>query len=174
MSIGGRMTPQAFLAEIGPAAREAQRRTAIPASVSLAQAILESGWGRSQLAQQGKNLFGIKADKSWHGETLNMPTKEFIHNRWTVVDARWRKYATWQDSIEDHAAFFYANPRYQAALRCVRDYAAFARAVQICGYATAPHYAAKLLTIIDGRELTRFDAPESAWALRPEYAWRVA
>lgn len=168
------MTPENFLAEIGPAASACQKRMAIPASVTLAQAILESGWGRSQLAQQGKNLFGIKADKSWYGETLSMPTKEFINHRWTVVDARWRKYATWQDSIEDHAHFFFSNPRYQVALLRVREPLAFARAIQLCGYATDPGYADKLWRIIQGRDLTRYDVPEHHWALLPEYAERIA
>lgn len=168
------MTPEAFLEAVGPAARTSQCRTAIPASITLAQAALESGWGRSQLAREGCNLFGVKADKSWRGATLILPTKEFVGDRWQIVEAIWRKYPDWEDAIDDHARFFYLNPRYHVALRQVRDAHAFARALQICGYATDPHYAEKLWSVVQSRRLTQYDAPESEWALLPEYARRIA
>lgn len=159
------MKPADFIAAVGPQAQDAQRRTGIPASVCLAQAALESAWGESRLAREGHNLFGIKAGRGWNGPVVLMPTREYLGGAWVTVMARWRAYPNWQASIEDHARFFYANPRYVPALRVVDDALAFAAQLQACGYATDPAYANKLAGIIAARQLAGLDVPRRQWAL---------
>ena len=90
------MAAKEFIDLVGPAAQACAKVTNVPASFTVAQAALESGWGRSRLAREGKNLFGVKADVSWHGEVLTLNTREFLHGTWVMVPARWRKYADWQ------------------------------------------------------------------------------
>jgi len=62
----------------------------------VAQAALESGWGESGLAKRAKNLFGIKADRSWTGQRVTLKTREFLKNQWVVIPADWRAYPDWQ------------------------------------------------------------------------------
>ncbi len=162
------MTPVEFVAAIGAGAANANRMTGIPASVALAQAADESGWGNSALALRGRNLFGIKADESWTGPTMQLPTHEFIRGAYVPVMASWRVYATWAESIIDHARFFYDNPRYHAALQLLDDPLQFAQAIQDAGYSTDPQYAAKLGEIIREHNLTSFDVPRNQWSL---FAW---
>jgi flagellum-specific peptidoglycan hydrolase FlgJ len=86
------MKPQEFIDQIAPAAIACHKATGIPASFTLAQAALESGWGASRLAQQGRNLFGVKADRAWKGPTINMDTGEVINGKRVTVPAIWRAY----------------------------------------------------------------------------------
>ena len=150
------MDAQAFIALIGPAAQASARTTGVPASFTVAQAVLESGWGESLLARQGRNLFGVKADPSWHGEVLTFTTREFLRGAWVMVPAGWRKYPDWQACIDDHAAFLRENRRYASCFACTTG-AAFAQGVAQAGYATDPEYAAKLVSIIDQHQLARLD-----------------
>ncbi len=159
------MTPAQFLDQVGPAAQAVCKQTGIPSSITLAQGILESGWGRSQLATVGKNLFGIKADTSWTGKVMTLPTREFFRGKFITVEAKWRVYDTWEDSIRDHAKFFFDNPRYAPALINSTDPEKFAQEIQECGYATDPQYAEKLMGIVHSRNLTQFDVPRNQWTL---------
>lgn len=152
------MTPAEFIYALAPAARASAAKTGIPASFVIAEGALESAWGASMLAAQAMNLFGVKADTSWRGAVLTMPTREFLRGQWVVVQARWRKYTDWQGCIDDHAQFLLTNPRYKAALAC-KDGRAFARAVAVAGYATDPKYADKIIAVIDGRGLAAYDKP---------------
>lgn len=150
------MTPPEFIAAIAPAARASMAKTKVPASFTVGQAALESEWGKSQLAIQARNLFGVKADPSWHGDILTMNTREFLKGQWVMVSARWRKYGDWQGCMDDHAAFLLNNPRY----KCVFSHAdgpGFAKAVQACGYATDPAYADKLIQIMRTHNLLALD-----------------
>ena len=151
------MKPDDFIAAIAPAAKASAATTKIPASFTVAEAALESGWGSSQLAAQGFNLFGVKADHAWAGETLTMRTREFLDGQWVLVPALWRKYADWLGAIQDHAAFLLHNPRYKLAFDHA-DGEGFARAVAAAGYATDPDYAAKVCSVIRSHDLTALDA----------------
>jgi len=153
------MTPADFIAALAPAARAAMAKTQIPASFTIAQGALESGWGKSQLATGGFNLFGVKADPAWKGDVLTMQTREFLNGRWAMVSARWRKYPDWLACIEDHAAFLLKNPRYKPAFAHFGDAKAFTRAIAAAGYATDPSYADKIISVIDAHDLLRFDKP---------------
>ena len=112
------MNPSEFIMRLTTAAVASAKATGVPASITIAQAALESAWGESGLARNGNNLFGIKADSLWRGQTLTLNTKEFIKGQWVVVPALWRKYPSWQASIDDHAAFLKRNPRYKACFAC--------------------------------------------------------
>ena len=150
------MKPQDFIALIGPAARACYKSTGVPASITVSQAALESGWGESGLTKKANNLFGIKADSLWRGETVTLDTKEFIRGQWVVVPAKWRKYPTWQASVDDHAAFLIRNPRYKDCFLCVSTQT-FARALLKAGYATDPDYADKLNRLIASYNLSSLD-----------------
>lgn len=150
------MKPQDFIALIGGAAKASAKLSSVPASFTVAQAALESAWGESMLARQGKNLFGVKADSSWQGDVLTINTREFLHGTWVMVPALWRKYTDWQTCMDDHAAFLHQNRRYAACFQCTSG-DAFARAVAKAGYATDPDYAAKLASIITQHQLAALD-----------------
>jgi len=159
------MTPQEFLADLAPLAIASAKATGIPAGFVLAQGALESGWGNSDLTRLACNLFGVKADASWHGDTLAMETEEVVNGKPVVVSALWRKYASWADCVNDHAQFFLCNPRYTAALRLCSGAAAgvstaFARAVAQAGYASDPDYANKVIAVIESDNLAQYDAPQ--------------
>jgi flagellar rod assembly protein/muramidase FlgJ len=148
-----------FIMRMTNPAVESQRKSGVPASITIAQAALESAWGESGLAKAGNNLFGIKADSHWRGETLTMNTREFIKGQWVVVPAKWRKYGSWQASIDDHAAFLRGNPRYRPCFLC-QTTEAFARALLKAGYATDPSYADKVISVIQRHQLLTLDGVE--------------
>ncbi len=152
------MNPDDFIAAVAPAAQASMAHTRIPASFAIAEGALESGWGKSQLAIDGHNLFGVKADPAWHGDILAMRTREFIKSEWIIVPANWRKYPDWLSCIADHASFLLTNPRYQPAFAQCGDAEAFTRAVAAAGYATDPDYASKIIAVIRAHALARFDS----------------
>lgn len=149
------MTPDEFVDQLAPAARAFRRSSGIPASFTLAQAALESGWGK---AAPGFNLFGIKADKSWSGPTVTFATHENMGCQRVGITDKFRAYPSWLDCLNDRAQFFLKNPRYA---KCFRETTGegWARAVAAAGYATDPDYAEKLISTIRAHHLTRFDQP---------------
>ena len=151
------MTPEEFIAAIGPAAQQSMAVTGIPASFTIAEGALESGWGKSQLCTLAKNIFGVKADASWHGDFIVLPTREYLNGDWVVVDAKWRSYPDWLGCIEDHAAFLMHNKRYTPAFQHTTDGEAFTLAVASAGYATDPAYAGKIISIMRSHDLHTFD-----------------
>lgn len=151
------MKPAAFIVLVAPAAQASAAVSGVPASFTVAQAALESGWGESQLTRQAKNPFGVKAGRSWTGEVWTRNTREYLRGAWVMVPARWRKYPDWQSCIDDHAAFLRDNPRYSQCF-AHRDGEGFARAVAAAGYATDPDYADKLVAIMRRHRLSRLDA----------------
>jgi flagellar protein FlgJ len=152
------MTPQEFLDQILPAARACQRTSGIPVSFTLAQAALESSWGKRA---PGFNLFGIKADKSWTGPTVTFATHENEGGKSVALADRFRAYPGWTECLADRAQFFLRNPRY-AKCFAEKTGEGWARTVAAAGYATDPDYANKLIAIIRGRNLVRFDEKVAA------------
>ncbi|MBR8409838.1 glucosaminidase domain-containing protein [Burkholderia cenocepacia] len=150
-------TPAGFVAAIAPAAQACAKRTGVPASVTVAQAALESSWGRRA---PGMNLFGIKADASWRGPVTSQITHEVVNGETISITARFRAYSDWEGSIDDHAAFLTGNPRYRPAF-AFKDGPNFARAIAKAGYATDPLYADKLIAIMSTRGLGALDHPEA-------------
>ncbi len=150
------MKPDEFIEILSPMAMESSVMTGIPASFTVAEAALESGWGNSLLAKKASNLFGVKADRSWHGDTLEIRTREYVQGDWGFVPALWRKYANMGECLTDHAAFLRGNKRYKAAFQC-KDGESFAIAVANAGYATDPDYAEKIISIIRQHNLDELD-----------------
>ena len=152
------MTPQneEFLKSLISGAQLANKKFGVPASVSMAQAILESTWGRSGLAKKGFNLFGIKADSSWKGPSVTMPTTEYIHGIKTKVNALFRKYDSFSESLEDHGSFLMRNKRYKPAFEHT-DGCEFCREIAKAGYATDPNYASLLISLIKQYNLKQYD-----------------
>ncbi|MCL2106490.1 MAG: glucosaminidase domain-containing protein [Oscillospiraceae bacterium] len=126
-------------------------------SLIIAQAILESGWGKSELAQKANALFGIKAGTGWHGRRIDKKTSEHIDGEQVEITAAFRAYDSWEESIADHGALL-RSARYKA-VQGERDYKKACRAVHVAGYATGPDYASKLIKLIEQYQLTAWDAP---------------
>lgn len=147
-----------FLRTLAPLAQRIAARYALPASVVLAQAILESNWGRSLLARKAKNLFGIKA-ASAQAESLTLPTVEYdAAGKRHLVPARFAAYDSLADCLADYARLLAYAPRYAPARAVADDPFAFAAELEACGYATDPGYAEKLAQLIRRYHLTRYDA----------------
>ncbi|WP_304991917.1 glycoside hydrolase family 73 protein [Burkholderia plantarii] len=150
---GNDMKPDDFIAAIAPAAQASAKVTRIPASFTVAQAALESSWGA---LAPGHNLFGIKADASWHGPVVMENTHEHLQGRDVAIIDAFRAYPDWLGSIADHAQFLTSNPRYRSAFAYTSG-ATFAKAIAEAGYATDPNYAAKLISIIKSHNLSALD-----------------
>lgn len=148
-----------FILALAEPARSVYGAQWIPASVTIAQAIHESDWGRSDLAQDGRNYFGIKAfGRAGSAGYVWLPTAEFEDGQWVWTQAAFRAYRTVADSVADHHRFLLENSRYRAALQVGGDAEAFAWGLQRAGYASDPGYAAKLLALMDRYDLYRYDA----------------
>jgi len=124
----------------------------IPASIKLAQALLESGAGTSDLVHSTNNHFAIKCNSNWSGDC-----KSYADDR---PNDKFRVYQTVEESFEDHSRFL-QQPRYRMLFDLdIKDYAAWAKGLHGCGYATDPAYANKLIKLIEDYELYRYDALE--------------
>lgn len=149
-----------FIMSVAPGARESQRKNGVPASVTLAQAILESDWGRSKLTREANNLFGIKASSGPGSAGIyEIDTWEVYNGQNATVLAAFRAYKTLSDSIVDHGRWFHNNSRYHGALAIKDDPRAFAYAINAAGYATDPAYAPKLIGLMDKFNLYAYDLP---------------
>ena len=138
--------------------RNIPTNTKILPSVIVAQAILESARGTSELARKANNLFGIKGN--YNGQSYTVKTKEYLNGKWTTVNAAFKKYPSYRESIIDHGNFFTSTPwrtqNYQRVLNA-NDYKTQAKALQVCGYATDPQYANKLINLIETNNLSSLD-----------------
>lgn len=154
------MKPQDFINAVKDAAITADRQYGIPASLTIAQAILESGWGASGLASAYYNLFGIKATPSWTGRSVNLNTKEYRNGAYEDTKDWFRAYDSWAGSIADHTKVLLQD-RY-APVRAAKDYKGACKQIQACGYATSPIYADSLIRLIDRYNLNQYDVQASA------------
>lgn len=149
---------QDFIAKIGPMAREDMATTGILASLTIAQAICESGWGLSGLTQVSNNLFGIKG--SYNGQSVLYPTKEWNGTQYISINDEFKKYPSWAESLSDHSAMFLRLSRYHNLIG-VKDYKTACRLVKEDGYATSPTYTQTLINIIESYGLTAYDDVDS-------------
>ena len=159
MKDGGQMNKKMFIDAVKEGAIKGQREYNILPSLTIVQAILESGWGTSQLAVKAKNLFGIKAFSSWTGKRVTFSTTEWYDGKKQVVNAQFRAYDSFEESIEDHNKLL-SSSRYRA-VRESKDYRAACREILNCGYATDPVYSEKLIKIIEENKLYEFDKENS-------------
>jgi len=150
-------TPDRFMAVVGEAAQASQQSTGVPASVTVAQAILESDWGKSGLATRAFNLFGIKSKgRLGPAGEIKMNTWEVFGGTSVTVNDGFRAYHDVFESVEDHGLFLRENARYASAFR-TGDAKEFARRIHAAGYATDPGYSDKLIRLMDKYDLYRFD-----------------
>ncbi|HEY4074632.1 MAG TPA: flagellar assembly peptidoglycan hydrolase FlgJ [Herbaspirillum sp.] len=143
---------EAFQANVTPAAEQASKTTGIPARFMMAQAALESGWGKHVIQNKdgtsSNNLFGIKATAGWKGKVVEATTTEYVHGVAVRKVEKFRAYDSYEDSFKDYASMLRNNPRYEKVLASAQDMSGFAQGLQRAGYATDPRYAEKLTRII--------------------------
>ena len=166
------MTAEEVIEKVGPLFTEDQIKTGVLASVSMAQFLLESGYGKSELAQNANNVFGMKESLSgntWSGSTWDgksvytKQTKEQNQDgSYITITAEFRKYACIEDSIADHSAYLLGAKKGSglrfAGLKGCADYKKAAQIIKDGGYATSLTYAQNLCSVIEKWKLTRFDA----------------
>jgi peptidoglycan hydrolase FlgJ len=138
---------QKFVEQMRPHAEAAARELGVHPNNLIAQAALETGWGRSQPGGNSHNLFGIKAGANWNGDRVQANTEEFAGETATRIDADFRAYGSARESVEDYVRLIRDNPRYAGAVNTGSDVQAFANALQRGGYATDPDYARKLVSV---------------------------
>lgn len=145
-----RQTKEEYINKYKHIAIEHMERYGIPASITLAQGILESDSGNSNLARRSNNHFGIKCKKDWKGDR--------VYHTDDAPDECFRKYDSVEESYEDHADFLDQSPRYDSLFAySATDYHSWARGLKAAGYATAPDYAQRLTKIIEDNKLYLFD-----------------
>lgn len=141
-----------FIETMRPHAEAAARAVGVPAELLLAQAGLETGWGRAQpKAADGAtshNLFGIKAGRGWSGSVAMASTTEYVAGAVVRTVDRFRSYRSYTEAFQDFGRLITGNARYAAAVRGASDPATYARGLQQGGYATDPHYADKLMRAV--------------------------
>jgi LysM repeat protein len=145
-------SPDTYIQKYSSAAQDQMRKYGIPASITLAQGILESGSGKSKLAVEANNHFGIKCHDTWNGATVHLDDD--------APNECFRKYKSVEQSFEDHSLFL-KKPRYQELFALeINDYKGWAQGLKKCGYATSPTYAKSLIDLIEKYELTQFDTEQ--------------
>jgi flagellar protein FlgJ len=137
---------QKFIEMMLPAAEKAAAALGVDPKAIIAQAALETGWGR-HTPGDSQNHFGIKAGASWRGDAVTAATQEFAGGTARTENARFRAYESADASVSDYVSLLRDNPRYSAALDTGGDVRAFATALQRGGYATDPNYANKLSAV---------------------------
>ncbi len=149
---------QQFIADIYPAARKAADEAGVSVELMLAQVADETGWGEKVL-KDSNNLFNIKADPSWHGESTSVTAWEHKHGKDVMETSKFRVYDSYEDSIKDRIKFLQDNPVYAKHglfdPGVTGNVAEEAKALQASGYATDPNYAEKLVTIANGPSMRK-------------------
>ncbi|MEM7562784.1 MAG: flagellar assembly peptidoglycan hydrolase FlgJ [Pseudomonadota bacterium] len=145
-----------FVADLLPLARPIAEKLGVSAELLVAQAALETGWGKHTMkfddGRNSFNLFGIKARSDWQGNVLERESTEFINGHELRQVSRFRAYHSPAESLQDYAEFIQSSPRYAEALKANDDHA-YLRAIHQAGYATDPHYADKIIDILNGRPM---------------------
>ncbi|KHK62910.1 MULTISPECIES: flagellar assembly peptidoglycan hydrolase FlgJ [Pseudomonas] len=155
-----------FVNAMLPMAKEAADRIGVDPRYLVAQAALETGWGKSVMRQpdgsSSHNLFGIKASKNWTGDSARAITSEFRNGEMVKETAEFRSYASYRDSFHDLVNLLQSNSRYQDVLKSADNPEQFVRELQKAGYATDPNYANKISNI--ARQMTSYQNYASAGA----------
>lgn len=145
-------SPEDFIASLKPYAEKAAADLNVNSDVLLAQAALETGWGRHVIhtrhGDNSFNLFNIKAGESWGGDKVNVQTLEYTQGVAHQERADFRRYNNYAESFADYVRLLQTNPRYQQALAAGQDAGSYAEELQKAGYATDPAYAEKIKNIL--------------------------
>lgn len=156
-------SPESFVSTLWPYAERAAEKLGVSPQVLLSQAALETGWGKHiQTDSHGSsfNLFNIKADPSFHGDTVSKTVLEYRDGRRVYEDSHFRAYDSYADSFDDYVEFLQTQPRYQSALKVTDNPDAFIEALHEAGYATDPHYSDKVRRIMYSDRLAQFSLGE--------------
>jgi len=144
-------SPAEFVKSLLPAARQTAKTLGLDPLALIAQAALETGWGQRMIkTAQGENsynLFGIKANNGWQGETAVVDTLEYRGGIAKKEQAKFRSYATPEHCLQDYVDFIKQNPRYQDAVNATANTKAYFEQLQAAGYATDPAYAQKIMAV---------------------------
>lgn len=160
-------SPEEFVSHMLPIAESVAAESGLNPQVMVAQAALETGWGKHMIensaGEPSFNLFGIKADSRWQGESVNIATSEYREGVRMSERAEFRSYQDFESSFRDYAHFLQNNPRYRDVLASADNPDVFADKLQAAGYATDPAYGEKIRRILD----RDFLQPTSASATTP-------
>lgn len=152
------MSKQAYIDKVGKLAIEDYPKSKLLPSTVIAQAILESNWGRSELATKANNHFGIKDKPEWDGDIVIKGTWEVINGSDTTVEAAFRAYDSVEENVKDHGEFLTTGWRESHYnVKGVKNYREAIYNIASGGYATDPNYASKLINIIEANNLTKYD-----------------
>lgn len=169
-------SPQHFVESLLPWAEQAAAELGVQPEALLAQAALETGWGRSVIHGAGgnnsHNLFGVKADQRWDGERANVSTLEYADGVAVRRRDAFRAYDSYQQSFADYVDFLSDSPRYAQALDSGGEARDYFNALQEAGYATDPAYADKIMRVLDSDRMRQavaaaragVDSAANAWA----------
>jgi flagellar protein FlgJ len=162
-----------FVRQLHPYAEQAARELGVEPKAILAQAALETGWGKSLIKNSNGshsfNLFNIKADKSWQGKQAQVPTLEYEQGVAKKTSAGFRSYSSFQESFKDYVQFIKSNPRYGDALKQAGSSENYLRELQQAGYATDPKYADKIMSIYHSEAISEF-RPDLLASVAPDQA----
>ncbi len=152
-------TPSEFVTHVWPHAEAAAHRIGAKPEALVAIAALETGWGKHVPVRtdgtSSNNLFGIKASKGWTAESVTAPTLEFLGGTMVQRNETFRAYDSPADAFQDFATLMQSNKRYAHALERAGDPKVFVTELQKAGYATDPHYAEKLISVLNGGTITQ-------------------
>lgn len=158
-------SPEEFVQTLLPMAQRVARDSGINPRLMVAQAALETGWGKHMIeggnGEPSHNLFGIKADHRWQGEAVDITTTEYREGVPMSERAAFRAYPDYESSFRDYVAFLESNPRYRDVLASADKPDVFAQKLQDAGYATDPEYGAKIRRIMNGESLMTLSMGES-------------
>lgn len=166
-------SPEEFVRNLLPAARQSAKALGLDPLALIAQAALETGWGQRMIktaaGSNSFNLFGIKANNGWQGDTAVVDTLEYRGGIAKKEQAKFRSYSSPEQSLHDYVAFIKHNPRYQDAVNASSDTKAYFEQLQAAGYATDPAYAKKIMAVYQSPALQNArdamtDAKDSAAA----------
>ncbi len=156
----GAMSPDDYISKYAPIAIEEMYRSNIPASITLAQGIIESSWGGSELAATHKNHFGIKCNSGWEGIHTYHEDDDYDENG-NLLASCFRGYYSVEESYKDHSNFLMRGARYSKLFELdINDFVNWAIGLKECGYATDPEYAQKLINTINKYGLNQFDGSD--------------
>lgn len=157
-------SPQEFVATMLPMAEAAAEKIGVDPRYLVAQAALETGWGKSIIrtgdGQSSHNLFGIKSHNSWDGESARVLTTEYKGGKAVREAANFRAYDSYAQSFDDYVSFLQNNGRYEKALNVTENPERFVKELQQAGYATDPNYARKISQI--ARKMQTYQAIAAA------------
>lgn len=155
---------QSFIEQLYPAAQQAAEQLGIDPKALLAQAAIETGWGKHMIhntsGQNSHNLFGIKADRRWQGDRAMVDTIEFEQGVAATKKAPFRMYDSFAESMQDYVGFVKQNPRYEEAIKQTQSPEDYFSELQKAGYATDPDYANKVISVFEGEQFKRYSAEQ--------------